>query len=245
MKMTCSSKQCKDKVVLGFATLRGDSHKKTHMPNQDAVIGRTDKFGTVMAVADGVGSHKYSQYGSRAAVRAVREAFSNFEMGKIPNSEITKTIFEIFKRNIPQKYLSQSSTTCLFAYLSRQTGLYVGQVGDGLCYIRINGQFTQLKDKEDDFANLVKPLNATKETAKWKTRHFNVNSQDKIELMLATDGISGDIVPGKEEQCLDYYVSKMKTTRSVWRNVVIKQQLRKWNVPGYSDDKTMIVFSKG
>lgn len=243
--MICSSKCIRKRNFLGFATIKGDSHKKMNMPNQDAVFAKQNKFGIALAVADGVGSHKFSQYGSKAAVRSVQEAFLSFELGEIQTSDITKTIFEIFKRKIPSKYADQSSTTCIFAYLSNKTGLYVGQIGDGLCYIKINDKFTQLKDKDDCFANLVIPLNASKETARWKTRHFNVKDSDKIEMMLATDGISGDIIPGKEEECLDYYLEKIKKTNPFWRNVIIKKQLKSWDVPGSGDDKTMIVFSKG
>ena len=243
--MICSSKCIKKCICLGYATVKGDSHKRMNMPNQDAVLGGQNKFGVVLAIADGVGSHKFSQYGSKAAVRAVQEAFLSFELGKIQTSDITKTVFEIFKRKIPSKCAGQSSTTCIFAYLSNKTGLYVGQIGDGLCCIRINDKFTQLKDKEDCFANLVIPLNASKETAKWKTRHFNVKDSDKIEIMLATDGVSGDIIPGKEEECLNYYLNIIKKTNPFWRKLIIKKQLKAWNVPGSGDDKTMIVFSKG
>lgn len=230
---------------LGFSSIQGESHAAAKTPNQDAVLAGKNEYGVVLAVADGVGSHAFSQIGSKAAVRAVRDAFYAFEKGQIPVSDITKTIFTYYKRAVPDHLKTQASTTCIFAYLSNTSGLYIGQVGDGACYLKLNGRFTRLKGKDEDFANLVKPLNASMDEAKWKTRHFLVKADDRIEILLATDGISADIIPGKEEACLKFYADDLRRWPRLLSRLRIRRYLKRWNVPGSADDRTMIVYSRG
>ena len=239
--MNCNSKL----IGYGFSSVRGKSHIDSKLPNQDAVMVKQTKSGFVLAVADGVGSQRYSQIGSRSAVAAVRDAFIDFERGVIPVSNITSTIFEKYRDGIPKEAREQASTTCAFAYLLGDSELYLGQVGDGVCYFKINDFFSKLSDKEDDFANLVRPLNASKTDVKWKTRHFNIRAGDAVKLFLATDGVSTDIVPNREEICLDYYCHMLARWPKFLRNTRIKWCLRRWGVPGSNDDKTMIVFWKG
>jgi serine/threonine protein phosphatase PrpC len=74
MKMSWNFKT-KRNFVLGYSTIKGENHKKIHAPNQDAVLVKKDRFGVVLVVADGVGSHKYAHYGSRGIVKAVQKAF--------------------------------------------------------------------------------------------------------------------------------------------------------------------------
>ena len=228
-----------------FCSVCGKSHVKSRLPNQDAALVHEGKHGVTLAVADGVGSHAYSQLGSRSAVAAVRDTFFEFERGLIPISEITKTIFEKYRDGVPKGVRDQASTTCVFAYLSNNSGLFLGQVGDGVCYFSINGVFSILDGRRGDFANIVHPLNASRSGVKWRTRHFNVCAKDSVRLFLATDGVSADIMPGREEACLDYYCGLLSKWPRILRNLRARLCLKNWNVPGSNDDKTMIVFWRG
>ena len=233
------------KLGFGYSCIRGKSHVASNLPNQDAVLVEIGKHGITLAVADGVGSQAYSQIGSHVAVTSVKEAFSEFENGLIPIANITKTIFEKYKSGVPEKIRDQSSTTCVFAYLSNISGLFLGQIGDGVCYFKVNDAFSILADKSADFANIVHPLNASKTEAKWKTRHFSLRGDESIKILLATDGVSADIMPTKEEECLNYYCNKLSKWPRILRNLRVKLYLKNWNVPGSNDDKTMIVFWRG
>lgn len=240
--MTIYSKRLDAQEFWGIGSIRGGNHKKAKVPNQDAVYRKKHKFGLLMAVADGVGSHRYSQFGSKAAVRAAAETFYLFETGQIPRTDITKTIFEQFQRKIPNKYMSQASTTCMFAYLSNKSGLYLGQVGDGLCCVKINDQMIQLKEKGGGFGNLVRPLNPEKESPKWKTKHFHVQESDTIQIFLSTDGISGDVISGKEENCLAHFVSLVENKCKWTSDYQVKSCLKNWDAPTGGDDKTAAVY---
>ncbi len=228
----------------GFSSVKGGMYSRQGIENQDAVLVVKSRFGIVLVVADGVGSHKYSALGSKAAVKAVRRAFDSFEKGSIANTEITKTIFKLYVEMIDVDKRAEASTTCIFAYISNISGLYLGQIGDGMCCATINDHFLNLKKKDDDFSNLVTPLNATKESAKWYTRHFNIGEKDKLKIMLATDGISTDIIPGKENDGLEYFANKMGRIVTI-NNYKLRRVLKGWDPKGAGDDKTVIIYSRG
>lgn len=228
----------------GGATIRGKSHKLSGLPNQDAFLIKKTNYGIVLAVADGVGSQAYSQFGSAAIVTSVEKAFSAFETHQIERKAITKTAFEIFKGLVPQEYKAAASTTCIFAVLSNQNGLFLGVVGDGLCVVRIGEEEYHLKCKDEPFSNIVTAVNPSAEMPKWTTKHFDISSSVSIAIMLATDGISGDIIPGKEFECLKYFVRKIGIYPQFARNAILKREISKWGKTGSNDDKTVIVFSR-
>lgn len=242
--MTMMTYSKKKKEYLASACVRGKIHVKEKLPNQDSILTASNKYGVIMSVADGLGSHRFSKKGSKAAVRAVKKSFMMFEKGKISFKEITATIFKLFKENVKESQRAEASTTCVFAVLSYKHGLFVGQIGDGMCYIRINGEEVLLKKKDDEFTNIVTPLNPSKNEARWKTKHFNINEEDSIEILLATDGISEDIVPGKEGECIEYYLGEIKKYARIFFNFILRRFILNWDVPGSGDDKSIIIFQK-
>lgn len=240
MTMTISSK--KDKY--GGATNRGKSHIKTGIPNQDAFVMRKHDYGYVFSVADGVGSHKFSQIGSKAIVDSVDETFTKFEEGQIERKNITTTIFQSFREKVPVEYRESASTTCIFAAILKKHGVFLGMIGDGICAIKINQNEFRLDAKEEAFSNIVVAANPSKEMPMWKTKHFDLEQNDTISLLLATDGVSGDIIPGKEFECLTYFETKVCKAPRILRNFRIKTEIKNWGPAGSLDDKTMIVFSR-
>ena len=244
--MTYSKKLHLEKNIrVAGASVRGISHIKAKKPNQDAVLIYKSKFGIIMAVADGVGSHQFSRYGSKTAVKAVKTAFLQFEKNEIDRKEITSTIYKQYCQGIKQKYINAAATTCLFAVLSYKHGLFVGQIGDGLSYVDINGLDWVIKPKEEDFSNIVVAMTPTKGSAKWTTKFFKISSDDKVRILLCTDGVSSGIIPGKEGECASYYINEINKKHALSYNYYIKKYLKNWNIKGENDDKTMIVFSKG
>ncbi len=230
----------KDATRLACVTRRGAHHRNKHEPNQDAFYVRLAHAYSVFCVADGVGSHKYSRKGSRAVSRAVGAVFADFAMGKVERKKLTATIYERFKNGVKEKYREQASTTCLFVAVTEAHGIFLGQVGDGLAVLRINGELKYASAKDDDFSNVVIPLSPSKENCRWTTRHFDAGKEDKVEIFLATDGVSGDVIPGHEEECLDYFLRKISAKRN--GNRELKKVLLSWSRNGSNDDKTVIVY---
>lgn len=231
----------KNTMRLAYATMCGAHHKKKHELNQDAYFVRLAHAFSIFCVADGVGSHKYSRKGSRAVVRAVGDVFADFVAGKLERKKLTATIYERFRSKIHQKYHTQASTTCLFIAITEAHGIFLGQVGDGLAVLKINGEAKYISAKDDEFSNVVQPLSPANGNCRWTTHHFDINQDDEIEIFLSTDGISGDVIPGHEEECLDYFLKKISAVKK-HRSRELKKILLNWSKNGSNDDKTVIVY---
>lgn len=238
MTMICSKNK---RVAIAYATLCGEYHKKEHKRNQDAVLVVAKEKYTALCVADGVGSQRFSRYGSRAIVRAVSSVFSDFVNGCVAKKEITATIFKRYKERLKDKYKLAASTTCLFAVITEQYGLFVGQAGDGLCLVCINGVNMYEGVKDEAFLNEVQAVSAARESAAWKTKHYDLSAGDVVEILLTTDGVSGDVIPGKERSCLEYFLREVNLEH-LGANARLKRCLKKWGESGSNDDKTVAVY---
>ena len=235
--------KCSDKNLshLAYATLCGVHHKQQQERNQDALSFYQSPAYCVFCVADGVGSHKHSRKGSRAVARAVKTTFKDYVKGKVERKKITSTIFSRFKSGVKEKYRGCASTTCLFVAAVQGQGIFIGQAGDGLVIVRVNGVLQYVSVKDDDFSNEVVALSPSSERNRWTTRYFKLCQDDKVEIFLSTDGISGDVIPGHEEECLDYFLAKCLDGKRKG-NKELKQILKAWSENGSNDDKTVIIY---
>lgn len=228
-------------IVTG-ASVIGAVHLRQHTPNQDAFKYRTYGYGCVMAVADGVGSDEYSHYGSRAAVQAVHEAFCAYVRRDISRTQITRTITKFYVSHLKKCYHSSASTTCLFAAHIVNQGLYLGQIGDGMICGSISGQPYMLRSAADSFTNIVTPLSPMRANPVWNTKFIPEDRLKSICLMLATDGISEDILPNKESDFASYLVDHIKARKPGERQKKLVHILENWETPQSLDDKTIVLY---
>lgn len=228
-------------LLVGASTI-GGSHLWEGRPNQDAVRVRRYGYGCVAAVADGVGSQRFSQYGSQAAVQAVHEVFCAYVRGDVRREHITRTITRWYAQRVKEKYRAQADTTCLFAAHIYGQGLFLGQIGDGICCGFLNGTPFLLREKEEEFGNLVVPLSPGRPTAVWRTRFIPGQQLRSLELLLATDGVSGDLLPGKEAAFTRYLMDRTigQGQRAGEENLI--RLLENWESPLSLDDKTIALY---
>ena len=227
-------------IVCG-ASVIGQSHIMNGTCNQDYFKIFKKKYGIAMSVCDGVGSNKYSQFGSKAASKAVNKVFKLYHKGKLSKQLIGENIERYYKKYVRRRYRKEASTTCLFAYVFSNNEIIIGQAGDGVILIKLDDKFLVFQNKTDDFMNEVSALSCNYKYNHWKIKNlkFDPSINYKLELLLSTDGISEDIIPEKREQFLDYFInlsnggSKSK----------LDETLKNWSVPGSIDDKTVITYS--
>ena len=242
MTTTCSNNVNAPRIA--YATICGERHRSRHERNQDAAAVCIGNGYTVMCVADGVGSQRFARRGSHAVVKAVVATFIDFVKGKIGKKQITQTVFARYKSALKEKYRAAAGTTCLFVAITDEHGLFLGQMGDGLCLLQINGEPVFVSDKGEEFLNEVNALSAEADNATWRTKHYNIAQEDSIEVLLTTDGISSDIIPNKEPECLEYFLDKVHSKRGVAANRRLKRCLKNWGKTESSDDKTVVIYER-
>ena len=226
-------------TTISGATETGKKHVIEREKNQDAVKVKRYGFGCVIALADGVGSHKFSRFGSRAIVQSVHRTFIDYVKGKVEKNSLSNYADNQFKKCVPKKCLSQAATTCIFAAYIYKKGLFLGQIGDGLCVVSIDEKDFILTEKEEVFSNVVTPFNATSCDNKWELLFI---PEEKIirelDVLLLTDGLSEDILPGKEFEFLKGIKEAASGKTSTKASDIIKNIIKTWPVPMSSDDKS-------
>jgi serine/threonine protein phosphatase PrpC len=228
--------------LISGATYKGLAHKKMGKPNQDYTLIKHNAWLELICVADGVGSHKYSHKGAKQICKCVYAAFKALKKDKIKDEQLFEYINILFSKKLKDKYKNKTATTCIFSGIYKET-LYVAQAGDGICGIVFDGKLKTLGQRNSDFVNEVNPIRAdSNNEGKWNSRIIDLNKYLSLDIFMATDGISDDILPEKLSEFISYIFEHVEMLDSKKRNKYILNILRNWSTPNSHDDKTIAIL---
>ena len=214
--------------------------KKEKLQDALGIVNQKD-FG-ILIVADGLGSAKYSEYGANKAIVAVEKAVVQWrKLKKKDNKVLIQLIHFYWNLLIGDSDFERKDclTTCLFAYIDKlEKKIILGQLGDGLLFFESKGETVFLKSSED--FNYTKSLGNSKSYDDWNIKSFSydVNS---FTLLIATDGISEDLVENRENEFAETVIQKMLKLKINKRNNTLKQLLEDWPTKFHTDDKTICI----
>ena len=238
--MMMTSKDCfhTDPLLLVACSCIGKNHIASGLPNQDAYWTSHYPYGDIIVVADGVGSEKHSEYASQAVVKAVDSVFSQIAQETLAVEDLVDSLCFQFRQYLNELYDGTPSTTCVFCVNLFSKGLFIGQIGDGICCGYINGEQFVFQHKDASFANIVNPLTPGCPPDRWSLMHFS-NIQE-VEVLLATDGVADDILPGRESEFAHYMVDLVEKAEK--RLDALNDILQNWETPQSNDDKTIGLY---
>lgn len=222
----------------------GESHKERNKRCEDAVLAKEYPFGVILAVSDGVGSHRYARTGANAIVRAVHMTFTELAACGLHEEKIGDRIVRHYAEIVPANKHSQAAATCLYAAHLYGIGLFIGQAGDGMICCETEGKQIKMEEPKTESRNEVSPVISDPEKVIWRTEIIEDQNIGKIRLMLMTDGISEEIVPGKEHDMMNFLEEKLSVRKNK-QNRVLKLLLRKELDTMSKDDKTIAVYCRG
>ena len=141
------------KTTIIQASIRGDKHET--IPNQDYInVFENDEF-LISTVSDGLGSSKNSLEGAQIACKSVIDEIQNFQL----SSELqflNNKVKERWKKEIESISSSVSdyrTTNSFIAVFKKEKKIIVGQIGDVLVSLRMDGLFRYLESTSKDFSN--------------------------------------------------------------------------------------------
>lgn len=178
----------------------GPYHINNGIPCQDSYALCTTEDGCeIAAVADGLGSAKYSKTGSQIAVdyaTAYCKKFINKELTKDTILEVIKNAFIIADAKIIQLSEKEENpvgeydtTLCLAVYIDGN--LYYGNAGDsGILGLATSGEYIQVTMQQRDEDGYVYPLS-------FGENYWEFDSCEDIisAFLLMTDGIYEQVFP--------------------------------------------------
>lgn len=220
------------KFINSFASVRGSEHIRNNIPNQDAYFSKYDGNIIVLTVADGLGSREKSHQGSAIIGETVYYSFKKWiENGSIYLNKLISLIIQNWesKFNNPNEY----ATTCLFTVIYKNK-IYVGQIGDGILSYIINDTVHILIKPNKEFANVTNSI-ANSLVNDWVVRSIDLNANDKIAILMATDGIADTLLTDKIGSFVNYMITNINKDIE-YRNNFLEKLASEWES---IDDKTI------
>ncbi len=223
----------------GFSTI-GQTHINNGLPNQDSLgvyRSKKRKKELVLVVADGIGSHKHSDIGSKAIVKSVIKN-AHLLYDRANKKEFVKKTMKTFLKNISPYKKTECGTTCIFSVIFKDR-ICFGQIGDGICCYKINGEFHILNDKESDFLNETISVTSKNSMNRWDIKSYS--NPKTFQIMMATDGVADDLVPDMRETFLQRLNDATRGGNTKKIGDLIEQLFANWERPMSYDDKTMLL----
>ena len=127
--------------VIGYSSVRGALHEKSGLPNQDSYLVKQFKFGTLLVMSDGLGSHLHSDVGSLSVCRSVSRAVQLWQEYRCNDIRLLiPLLHSLWGIDIFPYPKNECGATCLFALLNNDNVLYLGQLGDGSIFYCIGDE---------------------------------------------------------------------------------------------------------
>lgn len=231
--------------VIGYSSVRGALHEKGRLPNQDSYLVKQFKFGTLLVVSDGMGSHPHSDVGSHSVCRSVSRAIQLWHEYHCDDIRLLiPLLHSLWGMDVFPYPKNECGATCLFAFLSEDNLLYLGQLGDGNIYYSVGDEIALLKTKEDDFTNLTTGINSIRSFEDWSLA--TVCAGDKsVKVCLMTDGVAETLVESRRNEFVKLLWKRLSEKNNICeQNNMINRLLEDWNPVNAGDDRTLVSYEK-
>ena len=220
------------------ASVRGPGHVASGLPNQDAWMAFHTAWGDGIALADGLGSKPYSNFGSLAACLAVESAAracrhaDGFDWSSLP-----ARIYAAWLSLVAPLTPGDCATTCLFAIRPGDGFIHLGLLRDGLAaVVRTDGAIALWsEDKSQGFSNLTAALSGRASAQDW--RQLAVPEGECAAVLLCTDGVADDLAD--TDGFVQGFIGAYRPLAAVSANRHARAMLENWPTPRHSDDKTI------
>lgn len=215
-------------------SLRGQDHRRSRLPNQDAGRVWRSASGVMVAVADGLGSRPLSHRGARAAVQAAYRAVQAWR--KQPGAgqrELVLLIEAYWRLLIAPGTPDDVATTLAFAACFNGQ-VILGTLGDGLVAASTEEGLITLTAPEGDFLNQTLALGTAHKLSDWQVR---VLSERRCLALVSTDGFASDLRPEARAEFLRVLSKGLNDLSPTERRVRLRNILTEG--PQNGDDRTL------
>ncbi len=231
--------------VIGYSSVRGALHEKGGLPNQDSYLVKQFHFGTLIVVSDGMGSHLHSDFGSHSVCRSVSRAVRLWQEYHCDDIRLlVPLLHSLWGMDAFPYPKNECGATCLFAFLSNENVLYLGQLGDGCIFYSIGDELALLKNKEDEFTNLTTGMSSIRSFEDWRLAAFCADDTP-VKLCLMTDGVAETLIESRRDEFVKLLWKRLAEKTNVCeRNNMIYRLLKDWNPVNAGDDRTLVSYER-
>ncbi len=229
-------------IRLVASSVRGPAHARTGLPCQDSWLAVPGERATFAVVCDGMGSRPHARIGARAATKAARDAWRAWRDSVVGSGEDLVRMLEVAWRfRLRKTPAAEAATTCLLYAEDDQGRALMAQLGDGLIARRsLDGTITMHPSHPEEFG-FTQALGTPHTLDDWSLGMV-APMQAGEAVLLATDGVSGDLVDDRIGDLMDWLIEEIGSEPDANRR--LRSELHNWPVPHHQDDKTLLVMWK-
>jgi len=213
--------------------VQGEAHRRTGVGNQDSWRGASGSFGSIVVVADGLGSRRFAKESSRAACNAAVQVVrsTGTRAVAVAASALLIDIERQWTAELQHLPETEIGTTCLLSWRRPDRSVLLAGVGDGVC---LGGGAEVVVEGASGWLNESESICH----GSWSIAEV---PESRGPVLLATDGVAADLIPGSLPWLTDHLVATLgQLDRSTaWRRLA--RDLRSWRTPGLGDDRTIVV----
>lgn len=201
----------------------GQNHVMAGLENQDSILTEvlSDEVG-FMVLADGVSSADKSKQGSVAATEVIRELCSEISKSEFEDIDLDDLKIHIV-RNWKSKFENQwndYATTLNFIIFFKNI-ILVGQIGDGLVVLNIDGANVVFTEETDFYSTETDALG--EQVRKSAFRIEKISYKDCFWAYMATDGIGKEVAEESRIGLGEYLSTMLKNNVEE-----IEKELKPW-----------------
>lgn len=220
-----------------YASCKGQ--KEDH-PYQDFIqLSETDRF-LLAALADGLGSSRFSSRGACMICQVINEQFANdVEKGCSVQDILTSAIDEWYQR-LAIKGVSHKDclTTSSVLFVDKiACKAYFAHIGDSLISYRVKGEPVVCLSEEKDFLNETNCIGTSTPPYYFIAE---VDISNGIDFLVASDGFGDELIADRMGDLFDYFKTKYSPIRADKRNKALKIELVETIQNKNNDDKSLI-----
>lgn len=226
------------------ASVRGPAYRRKRVPKEDAWKGSAGRFGSLVVVADGLGSRPHSRVGAIAVCRSAHRAVQELAVTDVPQpSALFARLEAHWHREIAPREPDECSTTVLLSLVHSSGGVLLGQAGDGLIAVRANGVVDPLVADRAGFGNETDALGIAGPPV-WHSRWLP-SLPAGFRILMASDGVADDLRPELVGGFMAYVEQEFGPLPPAERHRRLCAELRAWPTAGHFDDKTLALHWSG
>lgn len=221
----------------------GPEHAQLGRPNQDAWMCCKAGGSLMAAVADGLGSAKHGDLGSKAACTSAIDSFRLARRaGMLPSWHTIAVLRATWHQLVARWGAEHCGTTCLACFVDPHGEVFAAQAGDGIVAFRhADGSLDILTRKDKPFQNSTDTLSSLG-AKEWSVLSGSMQPGDAV--FMATDGIADDLEHSKIGDFIAHLLTDYLPLPPPVRAARIRTALKQWPTRHHRDDKTFVLLAR-
>lgn len=216
------------------ASVPGRAHLSHGEPCQDSWNACVVGEGSVVVVADGMGSKRHALESSAAACEAICVATRRLSSSRFVPREFVATAIDEYRRQLGPLPFEETGTTCAFSWQRNSQEWVIGLCGDCVVLCQLAEEVRVLQTPHLGWLNETQ---AFEDESAWLFLTFEADTVSQVVLL--TDGVSAEIAEANYEALSAVIARELVPQTPAKRSQTLLAEMLRWPLGPAADDMTI------